>query len=297
MNYIDCRKKTLAIILIGIIAVTTGCDRKKNLQNLDTSSERNENKVILEKSESYNNSSHEDNESKLKLEIENAMKAFIPAIEFYTEYDFLPISTYDIKLINLQLQDNNILVYYDGNLLYCIEDFDNEIEQIYNNCIPYRDDRLYSCSFDIQFHNFIHYFGIINLEKGKIKIYKSLQSDYQNSPPFYSGNTKFFIVDNVRKIKEKYYNYKTFKNEDAIYGGFIELYDFSNNELVYKIDKRQLHSYVLYDIDKIGYEGDDFSIRLGNCYDSDEFVDFKLFTDNDNFKYEIYDKYSYSDDE
>ena len=68
----------------------------------------------------------------------------------------------------------------------------------------------------------------------------------------------------------------------------------NTDEVAYFIEKNSLHKNVILAIDKIQYDEDGFRITIGNNLDSDEFTDFKLFTDND-FYYEIYDTYSYSD--
>lgn len=234
-------------------------------------------------------------ENKEQIKIEQAMKNFHPAIEFINEYKFSPIADFELKLLNFYLNDEKLITCsYNNQVLCLIKDITGNIERIYNNCIPFRDNRLYSASFNFKI-NEIYYYGVINLLEGKIKLYKSLQSDYQFSIPYYSGKDSYFIINNVRIINPSFYDYKTYSNVEATYGGYIEIYNFMTNKLEYRIDKRDLHENVLYDIDKIRYEKDGFRVIIGNCYDSDEYTDFKIYTANNDFHYEIYDKYIYSD--
>ena len=123
-----------------------------------------------------------------------------------------------------------------------------------------------------------------------------MQYQHQATPLFYSGNSKYFVIENIGIVRKSYYDTKTFKQVKEQYGGFLEVYNFETNELVFKVDRNLLHKTMSLKIEKIDYIGDDFHIRIGNYYDSDEFVDFYLSTNNEFFSYEINDSFSYEED-
>ena len=280
-------KKTVFMSLLFLVLVSS-CTKNKNQDYSVYQDEKN--KMVSENTDKQSDY----NPSKIVVdEIENAMNDFKQGIKFFSEYKFDSITNYDLNLLSFQINaDKALECYYDGNQFCIINDLNMNIEQIYNYCVPYSNYRLFSAAFGLVLNgNF--YFGVINMPEGIIKVYESLQSDNQNSPLFYSGNSKYFVMDNTRIIKPRYYDYKTFRTIQDTFGGYIEIYSFLNNELVYRIDKRKLHETILLDIDKIQYEEDGFKIILGNYQDSDEFVDFKVFTDCESFHYEIYDKYTY----
>ena len=291
---------TGSCMLIVMIIFFLSCRNKKQSVN--------ENKEVVEKlheTEKINNyeisnkvedGKLNDSVSQIELEIEQFMDNFEPAIKFVAEYQFIPINNYNLNLVDFRINEQSYIdCYYSDTVLCTIDAISGEINQIYNECIPSQDARKFSAALSVKIDNDFYY-CVINLEKGILKLYKSLQAESQQASPFYSGDSQYFIIENDRIVKPSYYDYKSFKEVQAIYGGYIEMYDFNTNELVYKIDERLLHETIHLFIDKIEYEDDGFRITIGNHYDSDEYVDFKLFTDNDNFRYEIYDKYSYSDE-
>lgn len=280
-------------ILFVSSCIFIACNKNNKINNLTSKN----NDVVEIKYEDGKNEVVESRTKKstFETELEQAMKNFIPAIELVNEYKFEPITDYDLKLVDFyQNDDNCIICTYNNKYLCTITDISERVERIYNNCIPFRDDRLFSSSFSTKLQD-KYYYGVINLSKGILKLYKSLQTDYQFSIPYYSGNGSFFIINNVRIIKPAFYDYKSFNNVDATYGGYIEVYNFFTNDLVYKIDKKELHENTKYDIDKIQYQEDGFRVVIGNCFDSDEYTDFKIFIKDNSFYYEIFDKYSYSD--
>lgn len=285
------RKIYFVLFFVSFIFISCNKNNKINNSNLENQEVANliqgEVKLDLEEIKNTDNS--------LETEIEQALKTFTPAIELVSEYDFEPVSDFDLKLMDFSRNDDNcIICSYDKKTLCLITDVSESSDSISNNCIPFREDRLSSASFTTKVND-NYYYGVINLPKGLLKLYKSLQTDHQFSIPYYSGKDSFFIINNVRIVKPSFYDYKTFCNVDAIYGGYIEVYNFFTNEIVYRIDKRELHKNTKYDIDKINYDEDGFRVVIGNYFDSDEYTDFKIFTNENNFHYEIYDTYSYSD--
>lgn len=285
------RKIRIKIIAILGLSIITSCNKntKKEAPQEISQVEKLVEKVTDEEKEIIK-------KKKIEKEIEEAMNNFQPAIEFITEYNFTPIDDYNLQLVDIQVNESNdIECSYDGSLLCTISGSD-KIQRIDNFCIPYSEGRLYSSSIQIV-TNDKYYYGIINLEKGILKYYRSLQTEHHHSEPFFSGKSKYFIIENIREVYSTYYDYKKYQQIHEVYGGYIEIYNFDLNQLVYKIDRRQFLISSLVSIGKILYEEDGFYITLANFYDSNEFVKFKLFTENDNFHYEIYDKYLYSEDE
>lgn len=288
--------KIYTIVLLFMISFF-GCKKKQNfdIKNNDLNEENGS--ILKNETEKNNNQSNVINdkeaESFVDNEIEKQMRNFMPALKILNEYSFESIENYDLSLISLDIINNSeIACSYDGKVFCKISDFNGKIERIYNHCVPYRNGRLFSSSFEV-FVEENQFFGVINLFEGILKVYKSLHSDNQYSPPFYSGKGKYMVINNVRIVKPAHYDYKMYKHVSSVFGGFLEVYSFFDNELVYKIDKRQLHSNTLLGIDKIEYEIDGFRITLGNYLDSDEFVDFNLIMDEGKFLYEINDKTDY----
>lgn len=281
-------KKIRISLLILVLFIITSCEKNKKIQEVPQV-----NKIVDKASDEEKEKLKKE---KIEKEIEKAMNNFQPAIEFITEYNFTPIDDYNLQLVSIKSnKQNNIECYYNDKLLCTIPGTD-EIQYIDNYCNPHRDGRLFSSSISIIMGS-KYYYLIINLKRGILKFYKSLQQEYQQSIPFYSGNSNFFIIENVKIIKQSYYDYNLYKQIGPTFGGYIEIYDYNNNQLVKRFDKKLFYLNAKYSIDYINYEDNEFNITIGNYYDSNEFVDFKLFTDNDNFRYEIYDKYLYSEDE
>ena len=291
--------RKVIVFLLGLLMIT-GCHKKPSVASeVEDAKDNSIQESLIEQSDDPDDADDMDSKpvNKIELEIEKAMKDFMPALEFLSEYNFEPVYNYDLKLIDIKLEEeNNISFIYDNTVLCTIDNLVGEIKHIYNQCIPYSNGMLYSASFDIEINN-SHYYGVINLGKGIVKLYKSLHSDYQFAPPFYSGDSDYFIIENVRIVKGQYYEPKTLKYVRETFGGYIELYNYSTNELVYKIDKRKLHQNVQLAIEKIHYEEDGISATLSTYHDSDEFTDFKLYTADNDFHYEIYDTYAYSSSE
>lgn len=287
----------ISFVFILLFFLLLGCkNNKKNSNSIidspisvtDTKQDNNTNSEIDEVQKKV------EAQNKIEEEIKQKMENFMPAIEFYKEYTFNAVDNVELGKMKFVLGENDVIsCYYDTKLLCEISDFTDQVSHIYNNCIPYNDNRLVSSLLEIELDNDAYYFGIINLSKGKIKLYKSLQEVHHTTPPFYDGDSLYFIINNIRIVKPSYYDYKTFKTVDAVYGGYIELYNFDTDELLYRIDKKSLHEVALYSIDKIQYDPDGFRITIGNYHDSDEYTDFKLYTDDNNFRYEIFNSYSY----
>lgn len=235
-------------------------------------------------------------EKQLEDQIKEKMKNFPPAIEFCAEYSFEPLNDYDLKLVDFIVNEENIInCFYDSTLLCSVDCIKGVTDKIYNNCIPTENGWAYSAGFETSLDE-TNYYGLINLNKGILKVYKSLQYEHQATPPFYSGNSKYFVIENIGVVREAYYDTKTFKNVKEQYGGFLEVYDFETNDLVFKIDRSLLHKTMSLSIEKIDYIDDNFHIEIGNYYDSNEFVDFNLSRDEEGFHYIINDSFSYDDD-
>ena len=90
------RKIHIALFLISFIFVSCNKNNKINSSSLDNQENENicheENKLDLEELENKENS--------LETEIEQALKTFTPAIELVSEYDFEPVSDFDLKLMD-----------------------------------------------------------------------------------------------------------------------------------------------------------------------------------------------------
>lgn len=209
---------------------------------------------------------------------------------FYKQYDFTPVENIDIKTVVVEnTEENYININYQGNTLVSIQDIGFEITNLTNYCEPYLNDRLFS-SFFIIYEEKTKYYSIISFSKGLIKIYTCKENI---SPIFYSGNSSFFLFEDNWIAKESFYDYKTFKTVPPEFDAELYLINIDNDEMLYSIESRLLHENVKLSIDKIAYENDGFRVIIGNCMDSDEFVDFKLYTSNNDFHYEIYDSYTY----
>lgn len=218
-------------------------------------------------------------------------------LALYKEFLFEPIEVNNLSLVSILLEDDNsVSIYFDNKLVIRMDDFDFEISSVLNQCIPYNDERLFSCSFHLDSSDKNLYFGIISFKYGMVKVYKWLSKENMIGWPYYSGNSQYFIIEHDWTVKPASHDVLTYELIPAIYDGNILVYNIKTDKIEYYINSKILHENILLSIDKIGYDADGFRITLGNYYDSDEYVDFKLFTDNDNFRYEIYDKYSYSDE-
>ena len=285
------KKISLLLVCGYIIMFLLGCSNKKTETNNNSDIEKTS--VMVER----NLSEAIGDEQKMEIDSgETEVKELEPIknpLVLLNTYTFEPIQNVDIKSVSVELCENNtIKIFYSNELIIKIDDLECEINNVLNFCKPYNQGRLFSSSFHI-FSNKEDYCGIISFEKGYVKVYK--WSTDIKCPPFYSGTSNLFIMENVWLISESHYDYLTYKTVPAEFDGVVILVDLDSDEVVYFIDHKILHETVKLSIDKIQYEPDGFRIIIGNCNDSDEFVDFKLFTDNDNFRYEIYDKYSYSD--
>lgn len=278
------KSKIMFLMLISFLIMLLGCNKK--IDNVVSGQSR---EIITESSNA--NESHTQSNDQIK---ENVVYKDNP-LNLYREYYFSPILNYNLNLFSIENEINSsINLLYDGECILVIDDMEVKIENVLNLCKSYNNDRLSTSSFKI-FTDKIKLCGIIEFNKGVVKIY-SWNTEIKNTP-FYSGSAKYYLIENTWIEKEEYYDYSTFKTIPASYNGSLLLVDIDTDEIVYSIDRKLLHETMLLSIDKIEYESDDFRITIGNYNDSDEFVDFKIFTDDKNFRYEIYDKYSYSDDE
>ncbi len=291
------KNKTIVSVLLLLFAglLLFSCSKKTNGQ-VQTNQETESISVQKEALESVTEMSENERsnfEKRLEAKVEETMKNFPPAIEMTFEYSFEPIFNYDLKLVKFLLnEENRIDCFYDGILLCTVDCIDGMSGRLYNNCVPRENGFAYSAGFEVSFED-INYYGLINLESGVLKIYKSLQYAHQATPPFYSGNSKYFVIENIGVVSPSYFDTKTFKDVKEQYGGFLEVYNFETSELVYKIDRKLLHKTMSLSIEEIEYVDDSFHIKISQYYDSDEFVDFKLFAENDEFRYEILDSFSY----
>ena len=277
--------------LVGLLCFFS-CTKKNNNQDVAISNSQEIQQTIATETKTDVNNY----ETQLESKIEDVKNSFSPAIEIISEYTFEPIKDDELKLLDFIInENNNIDCLYNGNLLCVVDCINEKIDRVYNQCIPSEEGWSYSAGFEISLEK-NNYYGLINLGSGILKIYKSLQYQHQATPPFYSGNSKYFVIENIGIVRKSYYDTKTFKQVKEQYGGFLEVYNFETNDLVFKIDRNLLHKTMSLKIEKIEYIGDDFHIKIGNYYDSDEFVDFYLYTDNEVFSYEIKASFSYEED-
>ena len=206
------------------------------------------------------------------------------------EKSLKPLFTYDkTKNYITKNDDNSIKISYNDKEIISINDIGFHVNNIINLCEPYLQDRLFSSSFIIVKEN-NYYYALISFNKGFVKIYSLKES---TGDPFYSGYSNYFFLEDTWISKNEYYDYKTFKTVPAEYDAEVMVINVETDEIIYSIDAKKLHRNTLLAIDKIQYEPDGFRVTIGNCMDSDEFVDFKLYTADDDFHYEIYDKYEY----
>lgn len=285
-------KKTHAMVififcLIGLIS----CDKRKNentvLEKVDIQLVNNEEKSVA---------ANKMQDGVVQENVEEITQIKEP-IALYKEYLFEPMEIDDIRLVSIALEDDNsVSIYFDNNLVLRMDDFDFEISSVLNQCVPYNDERLYSCSFHLDSVDKNLYYGIISFKFGMVKVYKWLSKETMIGWPYYSGNSPYFIIEHDWTVKPASHDVLTYKLIPAIYDGNILVYNIKSDTIEYYINSKKLHENILLSIDKIGYDTDGFRITLGNYYDSDEYTDFKLFTSNNDFHYEIYDTYSYSDD-
>jgi len=212
---------------------------------------------------------------------------------FYQKYDFDIPGNISIESIKIAVKENNsIIVFNEDETIVETEALGFSVNRILNQCEPYRENRLKSSSFLIYSGDNI-YFGIISLKYGYLKIYKRVSQSELIGWPYYSGFSKYFIIENDWIETESYYDSWSYKTIPAVYDGELLVYDIESDRVIYSIGAKLLHEDVLLSIDKIEYDNDNFRILIGNYYDSDEFVDFKLYTNDDNFNYEILDSFSY----
>ena len=280
--------KKLTILLISFFVMTffSGCNKSGKNKKVFP-----ELKVEINETARKSEAS-DDNLIENTIEIQNERVVENP-LRFYKRYDFSPIDEPALKLVSMELIDESILLFSYGSERFLeINDIGFSISSILNQCTPYNDDRLVSSSFHIQTETTLYY-GIINFVAGYIKIFEWTPKEHLFGWPYYSGISTNFVIEYDWISNPEHYDYKKFETVPAEYDGVLLLIDIDTNEIVYSIDKTLLHKTVLLSIDKIQYEPDGFRITIGNFYDSDEYTDFKLFTDDNNFRYEIYDSYTY----
>ena len=288
-------KKILGIILLVIFVFVTGCKKNENkninIQQEEVSPEVIQNEVKEEKVEV-------ERETEPKIESESETKEVRQLDEInnplvlFNKFDFQPIENVEVKSVKIENEENNTLrFYYKEEPFLTIEDIGIEITGVLNFCEPHNNERLFSSSFLI-FSNKVTYCGVISFRYGYVKIYTLNRQNGRHGCVYYSGYSDYYVIEDFWIKKDEYYDYKTFKTVPAVYDGLVLVMDINTDEIVYFIDKNILHKNVLLTIDKIQYEADGFRIIIGNYFDSDEFTDFKLFTENE-FHYEIYDTYSY----
>ena len=270
--------KYVVLILMTITVLFTGCNKKQ--QNTKENEEsikpiKIDRKVIVE-------------EKQIEIDLKNPL-------ELYKTYDFPLVEDAELSLFSvIKGENNSVILLYDGQELLVIDDIETEISEVRHYCIPYGNyDRTFSSAFEIYQpkgdDNYILFYGIIEFNKGLIKLYKWSRI-VPVGCPWYSGNSKYYIVEEKWTKRDSYYDVWNYRTVPAVYGGVLLLIDIDTDETVYSIDKDLLYISPRFCIDKIKYEDDGFRITLGFHMDSWEFVDFKIFTENENFYYEICDK-------
>lgn len=221
---------------------------------------------------------------------------FIP-ISLYKKYDFAPIDNPDFNLVDVILEeDNDIIMTYDNKKILIIDDITEKLDGVISLFKIFHADRLHSSAFSINSKGKLCY-GVVSLEEGYVKIYEKIMDKHSVSFPYYSGKSNYFIFTDDWIVKNSYYDVWTYKDVPAVYSCFLFVYDINTDSVVYSVNSAKLHENVKLPIDEIEYENNNFIVTLGNCFDSDEYVTFKLFTEDNNFNYEIYDKYSYAQDD
>jgi len=258
-------------------------------------------KTVLQKIESdsiaqYNDKNEQLVENDFLKESETAKprRELKNPLVFYKQYDFIPVEGINInEVVYEKTDDKTIKILYQGNNIITIDDLNFEDSSVFYHNKTYNRDRQLTSSFCVFNGNIKYYDAIVSFNKGFVKIYKSTDTEYNIDGPFYSGYSDYYYIYDKWMEKDSYYDYKTFQTIPAVYDGEILLIDINTDEIIYSICSKVLHDYVLLITDEIKYEDDGIRIILGDRMDSDEFVDFKLYTADDDFHYEIYDKYEY----
>lgn len=271
--------KLKIVLFIFFVMVLFSCAKKKETTIPVTNSfQEADIKTVVEQE-----SKDIKNEEKTRREVKNPLV-------FYKQYEFTPIEEINVNSVYItKNDDNSIKISYNDKEIISINDIGFHVNNIINLCEPYLQDRLFSSSFIIVKEN-NYYYALISFNKGFVKIYSLKES---TGDPFYSGYSNYFFLEDTWISKNEYYDYKTFKTVPAEYDAEVMVINVETDEIIYSIDAKKLHRNTLLAIDKIQYEPDGFRVTIGNCMDSDEFVDFKLYTADDDFHYEIYDKYEY----
>lgn len=274
-------KKCIGVFSFCFFIFLTGCEKKNNIDNVGKT---NTTETVI-------------TENKQNHEVENidfvsqSVTSKCP-VKYLKDYIFEPIELFDNSLFCVELdKENTINISYDSKILLSINEIKGKVVSIINNC---NNSKIYSNVVDIKV-NENKYFCVFLFSKGIMKFYKSEQPQNLQTSPLFVENNKYLIFDNFTLIKNEYYDSWTYKTIPAQYYDTIEVFDMNQNETIYSINKNDLHNNIFLYFQNVVYENDGFRIVLG-CYpDSDEFVNFKLFTDNNDFHYEIYEKYSYDE--
>ncbi len=281
-------KKIRIGFIISLVILLLSCTEK----NKTAETEHSNNEIVTQKEivsvEAENIPQVEEKTKEVpRREIKN------PLI-FYKQYDFTPVEGIEIDNLTVEKTDDTIInINYLETTLFSMEDNDfKNCAIIYHNK-SYKRGRQSTNSFCIYQDNIKKYDIIISLNKGFAKIYTSIDTEYNVDGPFYSGYSNYYLIYDKWLAKDTYYDYKTFKTIPASYDGEVLLIDINTDEIIYSIQSKMLHDYVLLTIDEVNYEDDGFRIMLGDRMDLDDFVDFKLYTSNNDFHYEIYDSYTY----
>lgn len=216
-------------------------------------------------------------------------------VSYVKQYSFEPIENFDNNLFSVVIDDNNSIDFtYDGYVFLVIDDMNSPIEYLYSHCGKEYD--YYSEVVDFSM-NGNRYNCIMLFSEGILKLYKSELPENLQMAPLFKEKNRYLIFDHFTLVRNKYYDPWYFKEMPAQYIAEIDVYDMELNQIVYSVNKPDLHEKLFLYFENIIYDDDGFVITLG-CYpDSDEYVTFKLFTEDNNFNYEIYDKYSYAQDD
>ncbi len=293
----------IVTLLVFSLMLFIGCNRKsenKNNNNLQSEpiAEKKETEALSEKSDVAQASEEveiSNDESNKSVEVEK-QEIYLP-LSFYKKYTFLPMDEVDYNSISISSVENQneILIYYNNEIIANINDLDFTIDSILNLFTLHLEGRLFSSAFRFTSGD-NEYYGLVNFKQGVIKVYKNVLPQHFVSSPYYSGLSDYFIISDTWIKKDSYYDYKTFKTISAEYACNLLMIDFNSDEIVYSLDQKVLHDNQQLSIDKINYQNNDFQITIGSYLDSDEFVDFEIFTKDSDFHYEIYDKYTYPKD-
>ena len=228
-----------------------------------------------------------------KTDIEANNLNLIQPFTLYRQYEIKTVDKSDVQLLSANLESNNtISIKYNNEEILKIDDLDFEITRFITFFQLYSSDRLYASSFIID-KDEKRYNGIVSLSKGFVKIYNWELDDQNHNTVFYSGLSDYFVFNSLKNVKLTYNESESDNGKNDENEGTVYLFDVNSDKVVYMINSKEIHKNLFLNIDKIKYINNNFDITIGNYMDSDEFGSFKLYTDNSDFRYELYDSYTY----